>query len=121
MEQTKYKIIAESLWKLCAEAKSEEEKGKIAEAFSGYFAAIERRQKGVIEAKVVSAAPIDEGERAHVIETIANFLHKDIVQVHAQFSVDHSLIGGLLVETDEMIIDGTVRMKLQKLKRALTA
>lgn len=137
MKHQKYVIYAAVLWELVRGAQSEEEKANIAKAFAAYLharrqtglvpkihkalTALEQKKNGVIDVEAVSAVEIADEEKERVIGAIAGFLKKDIAQVDARFSVDDSLLGGLVVRTNEMIIDGTVRMKLEKLKKVLTA
>ena len=137
MRHQKYAIYAAVLWELVSCAKSEEEKTNIAKVFAAYFHArrltlllpkiqktlgtLEQKKNGIIEAEVMSARVLADEEKECVIGSIAAFFKKDSAHVDACFAVDDSLVGGLVVRTNEMIIDGTVRMKLEKLKKQLTA
>jgi len=137
MKHQKYAIYAAALWELAQGAKSEEEKMSIAKAFAAHLhtrrltgllpkiqkalSALEQKKNGIVEAEVVSARALEGGEKERVIGSIAAFFKKDSATVDARFAVDDSLLGGLVVRTNEMIVDGTVRMKLEKLKKVLIA
>lgn len=137
MKHQKYAIYAAALWELVRSAQNEEEKANIAKAFAAHlhtrrltgllpkiqkaFAALEQKKNGIVDAEVVSATGLANEEKERVLGSIAAFFKKDIAKVDARFAVDDSLLGGLVVRTNEMIIDGTVRMKLEKLKKALIA
>lgn len=137
MKYQKYAIYAAALWELFRGAKTEEEKMNVAKAFAAYlharrltgllpkiqkaFAALEQKKNGIVEAEVVSATGLADKEKERVIGSIAAFFKKDIAKVDARFAVDDFLLGGLVIRTSEMIIDGTVRMKLEKLKKVLIA
>lgn len=137
MKHQKYAICASALWELLCGAKSEEEKANIAKAFAAYLRArrlsgllpkiqkeliaLERKKEGIMEAEAVSATALADKEKEQVIGSIAAFFKKNISKIDARFAVDDSLVGGIVVRTPEMIIDGTVRMKLEKLKKVLIA
>ena len=137
MKHQKYAIYAAALWDLVHGAQSEDEKADIAQAFAAHLqarqltgllpkiqkalVALEQKKDGIVDAEVVSAIGLADTEKERVIGSIAAFFKKDIAKVDARFAVDDSLLGGLVVRTNEMIIDGTVRMKLEKLKKVLIA
>ena len=137
MKQQKYTIYAAALWELLRGAQTEDEKASIAKAFAAHlqarrltgllpkmqkaFFSLARKKEGIVDAEVVSATVLADTEKERVIGLIAAMVKKDSAKVDARFAVDDSLLGGLVVRTNEMIIDGTVRMKLEKLKKALIA
>lgn len=137
MKHQKYAIYAAALWELVHNARSEEEKIDIAKAFAAHLharrltgllpkiqkalAMLEQKKNGIVDAQVVSAIGLAAAEKERVLGSIAAFFKKDIGKIDARFAVDDSLLGGLVVRTNEMIIDGTVRMKLEKLKKVLIA
>ncbi|MBI5912924.1 ATP synthase F1 subunit delta [Candidatus Azambacteria bacterium] len=137
MKHQKHAIYAAALWGLVQGAESEKEEADIARAFAAYLHTrrleglvpkiqkeltnIEQKKKGIVAADVVSATALADAEKEEVVRAIAALVKKDSANVDARFAVDDSLIGGLAVRTPEMIIDGTVRTKLEKLKKQLTA
>ena len=137
MKHQKYAIYAAALWELVHGAKSEEETTGIVKAFAEYLQArrqtgllpkiqkalmaLEQKKNGIVDAEVISAIGLADKEKERVIGSLAVFFKKDSTKIDARFAVDDSLLGGLVVRTNEMIIDGTVRMKLEKLKKVLIA
>lgn len=137
MKYQKYAILAAALWELIRGAHGEEEETKVAKAFAAYLherrlsgllpkiqkelARIEQKKKGIVAAEIASAAALKDAEKEEVVRAIAALVKKDSGSIDARFAVDDSLIGGCVVRTSEMIIDGTVRTKLEKLKKVLTA
>ena len=70
----------------------------------------------VTVATVYSAAPLSEEEKATLIQQIsARTGHT----VRATYTVDPSLIGGVKVEMDGCILDGTVKHRLRELKEVM--
>ncbi len=70
-----------------------------------------------IKAKVTSAAELDENEK----KKLALKLEKKFSRkVECEFFVDNRLIGGLIVEADGNVIDGSVRSEIQKIKEVIS-
>ena len=63
-------------------------------------------------------------EALQQLETIAEQIKKALQQklgrtVELTLAVDASLIGGAVIQADDMVIDGSVRTRLQRLTEAL--
>lgn len=76
------------------------------------------RRLNIHEAKVISARSLDEGERRELEKHIAELTGG---QVEAQYEVDGSLIGGVVVQTGSTVYDGSVRGRLDRLREELAA
>ncbi len=69
--------------------------------------------KSVSSAIAISAVPLSEPERVRLIQKLENLCgHK----VQLQYKVDPSLLGGIVVEIDGRIIDGSLRHRMRELK-----
>ena len=68
-------------------------------------------------AYVTSAVELTEGEKAKLIEKLSQKLGRTI---HLECAVDPSLLGGLVVNVDGKVIDGSLRSKLQEIKEVMT-
>ena len=96
------------------------EKGRISffeEATAEYdtlLAAWER----VFEAKVTSAVPLTEEEKKKLIAKLEE-TYKG--RVRATYSVNSTILGGLIVEVDGKIMDGSLRHRLHRVKEVLNA
>jgi F-type H+-transporting ATPase subunit delta len=67
-------------------------------------------------AEVRSAVPLDENQRKRLAAALSKNLGKDVeVKVH----VDPSVLGGLSARVGDVVIDGTVRHRLDQLKETI--
>jgi F-type H+-transporting ATPase subunit delta len=67
-------------------------------------------------AEIRSAVPLDEDQRTRLAQALSKNLGKEVeVKVH----VDPSVLGGLSVRVGDVVIDGTVRHRLDQLKEAI--
>ncbi len=74
--------------------------------------------EGVLEANVVSAQALDDTYKARLAEALEKKFNKKINIVN---TVDESLIGGALIRAGDVVIDGSVKGKLQQLGQSLSA
>lgn len=72
--------------------------------------------RGILDAKVVSAAVLDETQRKRLKEKLESISGKTVV-LHEK--TDPSVLGGLRVEMDGRLYDGTIRGRLADLRRRL--
>lgn len=73
--------------------------------------------EGLIKADLVSAYPATEEQQARIIESLRRRLGK---QIELRCSTDASLIGGAIIRAGDLVIDGSVRGKLQRLGSSLS-
>ena len=91
------------------------EKGRMGifhEIFREYEKLDDLRRR-VTVARVVSARPLSEEERARLTEKLASVSGKTVT---ASYETDPSLLGGVLVEMDGKTYDGSLRFRLQDVK-----
>jgi len=72
--------------------------------------------KGRVEAKVISAAGLDAALVERLREQLRGISGKEVV---LQQETDPSLLGGLLVELEGKVYDGSVRTQLEKMKQRI--
>ncbi|MGH7808718.1 MAG: ATP synthase F1 subunit delta [Candidatus Binatia bacterium] len=72
--------------------------------------------KGRVEAKVVSATALEPGLAERVSEQLRAMSGKDVV---LQQEVDPSLMGGMTVELEGKVYDGSIRSQLEKMKQRI--
>ena len=70
----------------------------------------------VLKANITSAEPLSEAELAKLVSALKNRFNRD---VEVQTAIDKSLIGGAIIDTGDLVIDGSVRNKLARLKANL--
>jgi len=73
-------------------------------------------QRGIVEARVTSAAPLTPDETQAVEAWVAKTTGK---QVHLSATVDEALIGGLTVRVGDTLMDASVRGRLERLRTEL--
>lgn len=80
------------------------------------FVRLRRDHDRVLFALVTSADPLNDTERARIVERVASLTGKTI---EPEFQVDPALIGGVRVAYDNFVLDGSVRGRLTRLKDRL--
>ena len=79
---------------------------------------IQRQEaEGTIKAELVSAYPATDEQQARIIESLRRRLGKDI---ELSCSTDAGLLGGAIIRAGDLVIDGSVRGKLERLGSALS-
>lgn len=80
------------------------------------FEELEREARGILEADVTVARPIDQTERGRIAERLGQVTGKQ-VEVHVQ--VDPAILGGVVVRIGDQLIDGSVAGRLQRLRQEM--
>lgn len=75
------------------------------------------KQSGVVPVAVATARKLSATDQKNIQTQIKAVLGKDIIM---QSYVDESLIGGLVIQVESTLIDGSIKTKLEKLERKLT-
>jgi F-type H+-transporting ATPase subunit delta len=79
---------------------------------------IQRRDaEGMVQAQLVTAFPASESQQAAIIASLRKRLGRE---VELSCSTDAGLLGGAIIRAGDLVIDGSVRGKLQRLGTALT-
>jgi F-type H+-transporting ATPase subunit delta len=73
--------------------------------------------KGRVEAKVVGASPLEPGTLDQLKELLGAISGKQVV---LQQETDPALIGGVLIELQGKVYDGSVATQLEKMKQRIT-
>ena len=71
----------------------------------------------IFNAKVTSAAPLTEAEKEKLKTKLETVYHG---KVHMTYDVDASLLGGLIVDVDGKIMDGSLRYRLRDVKEVMS-
>jgi F-type H+-transporting ATPase subunit delta len=77
-----------------------------------------RERQGIAEAEVLSAVALNETQKKEMTQSLERATGK---KIEAKFSLDASLLGGVLVRVGDTIYDGTLRNRLNALRERLTA
>jgi F-type H+-transporting ATPase subunit delta len=82
--------------------------------FAEYKANLEK----TVDVEVISAFDLADSARDKLAEALGNKLER---QVEVRTSTDNNLIGGVVIRAGDLVIDGSVRGKLDKLAEAMNS
>lgn len=78
---------------------------------------IERREtEGTVQAEMISAFPVSEAQQNSVAASLQKRLGREI---ELTCTIDASLLGGAIIRAGDLVIDGSVQGKLQRLGTTL--
>ena len=83
---------------------------------AGLFEQLRLEAERIVRARVTSATPLPEAELATIREALKKRLGRE---VEIEAAVDASLIGGAVIDAGDVVIDGSLRGKLDRLQSAL--
>ncbi len=81
------------------------------------FEELVAEDRNVADVELVSATTLDERQKERLAGALRNRLRRD-VRLHC--TVDPSLIGGAVVRSGDLLIDGSLKGKLERLETDLT-
>lgn len=81
------------------------------------FETLRAEAEKVVRAKITSAQPLGESELAGLVDGLKRRFGRE---VEVSTAVDEALIGGAVIDTGDMVIDGSVRSKLARLGATLS-
>ena len=94
------------------------EKGRIShftESVEEYTALLHASRK-IATAKITSAVALTEAEKEKLIKSLEAMKK---CKVQAEYFVDSTLLGGLIVEVDGKVMDGSLRHRLHEVKEVM--
>jgi len=74
--------------------------------------------EGEIEATVTSAFPLDEAQQASLADALSKRLDR---RVRLVTEIDSSLIGGAIIKAGDLVIDGSLRGRVEKMQHAVAS
>lgn len=74
---------------------------------------LEQEKKDRKTVELTTARSLDSQEEAKLVELLHAYLGENI---ELKKAVDHGLISGLVVKVDDVVIDGSVKKRIEKLK-----
>jgi len=75
------------------------------------------QQSGIEKGEVYSAVPLDDAQQEQLAEYLGNLTGK---KIELTASVDESIVAGLVARVGDMILDGSVKTRLQSLRKSLS-
>lgn len=89
---------------------------KTLKRFQQIFKSLWMREKGQLEVKLTLPHKPDDSNKLALIKSLGSALDKEIIlNVH----IDENVIGGMKIEFEDYVIDGTVSKSLEMLKTNL--
>jgi F-type H+-transporting ATPase subunit delta len=88
----------------------------LAEVAAG-FAELKRESEGVLKVRVRAAVPIESAQADAIKAALAKRFGRTI---DIESVIDESVIGGAVIDAGDVVIDGSVRGRLERLAQALT-
>jgi len=85
---------------------------------STLFDELKSKAEGVIDVTATSAAPLDEAQQGNLIAALERRLGRT---VRLQCATDPTLIGGAVLRAGDLVIDGSLRARLERIAYDLTA
>jgi F-type H+-transporting ATPase subunit delta len=85
---------------------------------AGHFDELRTESENVAEVEIISAVPLDDRQQERLAGALRGRLRRN---VRLNCSVDPSLIGGAIVRSGDLLIDGSLKGKLARLETELTA
>jgi F-type H+-transporting ATPase subunit delta len=85
---------------------------------SRLFDELKDAEEGVVDVTVSSAAPLAEEQQRTLAEALQRRLKRE-VRLHTQ--TDPALIGGAVIRAGDLVIDGSLRSRLERIAYELTA
>jgi F-type H+-transporting ATPase subunit delta len=82
------------------------------------FDAYKDEAEGIADVTVTSAAPLDERQQQTLTAALARRLKRE-VRLHC--TIDPDLLGGAVVRSGDLVIDGSVRGRLERIANELVA
>jgi len=84
---------------------------------AGHFEALKAEVENVVEVTVTSASPISKKQQDTISKALRERLGRD---VNIATEIDENLIGGAVIQAGDVVIDGSLRARLEGLATALT-
>jgi F-type H+-transporting ATPase subunit delta len=84
---------------------------------SNQFESLKAESEGTVEAVVRTAMNLDDSQQNRIAEALGKRLNR---KVNVVCVVDESLLGGAIIQANDLVIDGSIKGKLDKLGQALT-
>ena len=86
--------------------------GRIATAQAKVFDALKIEAESKVKAKLITATKVDAAQAAKVAKALEHKLGR---KVELEVVIDPTLLGGAIVRAEDMMIDGSVRSRLERL------
>lgn len=80
------------------------------------YTSLSNEKQGIIEAKAITAVPMDEIEKIELQKKLSARFGKKVI---LENTVDKSVIGGVLIRVEDKVIDSSIKGKLEMIEKSL--
>ena len=81
------------------------------------FHKTELKSKGVTEAEVISARPLNAENEKQILDVLNEYVKG---KVELRNNLDENLVGGVVIQVDDLMIDASVKNGLEQLRNELS-
>ena len=85
---------------------------------AAYYQRLVDQELGQTRAKLTSAIHLDDAQRVALIAKLQHMTEKKVL---AEYNIDPQLLGGVVVEIEGRVLDGSVRTQLEKLSTRIAS
>ncbi len=85
-------------------------------AIANLFAELKAQHEKIVDVNIISAVPLQENYQQKIAASLTKRLQR---QIELTYEVDPSLLGGAIIRAGDLVIDGSVRGKLNRLLDSL--
>lgn len=118
LEGLNKKELLEAINRLVLVIKKNRDESKVDEIGQA-FGELQGKRSGLIRAEVKSARELNKSQLGSIKKAIAIKNKVDIKNIELELKVDKDLRGGLLVNVQNEVIDGTVKSRLGRLREVV--
>jgi len=84
-----------------------------------YFIKYANRAEGVLDLKIKSAEPMKDDLIEKIKKNAPNILRKDFKKINVKEESDPNLVGGFVLESEDVVFDASIKNKFQTLNKIL--
>ena len=80
------------------------------------FEVLRAEEEGEIDASVTTAFPLSDAQRQNIVEALGKRLNRKVRLVE---TVDEDLIGGAVIRAGDLVIDGSLKGRVENMANAV--
>ncbi|ANZ58371.1 F0F1 ATP synthase subunit delta [Fructilactobacillus lindneri] len=81
------------------------------------FDKLYNQKNGIVKAEAVTAVPLDEDEKSKLAQSLGKRINAKKVELSTKINPD--IIGGVILKSSDVVYDGSIRTKIEQVKRLL--
>jgi F-type H+-transporting ATPase subunit delta len=93
---------------------------KMAPQILSYLKSHVNKMEGIADLKVKTAEPLGEENLSRLKKIIPTLLKREIKTINVQQEINPNLIGGFILECDDLVFDASIKNKFNVLKNNLS-